>query len=93
MFYYNEPHDCPNEELELGVIIGRQPAFSLARQKTEAEKETLAAREHKLRQVAEESNRLKDEFLAIMSHELRNPLNVIVARSRLQRSPYQTVRL
>ncbi|HEU4508875.1 MAG TPA: ATP-binding protein [Pyrinomonadaceae bacterium] len=53
------------------------------RKKAEAEKESLLAREHELRQVAEESNRLKDEFLAIMSHELRNPLNVIVGYSEL----------
>ena len=53
------------------------------RKKSEAEKEVLLAREHQLRQLAEESNRLKDEFLAIMSHELRNPLNVIVGYSEL----------
>ena len=53
------------------------------RKKAEAEKERLLTREHQLRQVAEESNRVKDEFLAIMSHELRNPLNVIVGYSEL----------
>ena len=53
------------------------------RKEVEAEKEVLLAREHQLRQLAEESNRLKDEFLAIMSHELRNPLNVIVGYSEL----------
>jgi PAS domain S-box-containing protein len=53
------------------------------RKKNEAERETLLAREHQLRELAEESNRLKDEFLAIMSHELRNPLNVIVGYSEL----------
>ena len=41
------------------------------------------AREKQLRRSAEESNRLKDEFLATMSHELRNPLNVIVGYSDL----------
>ena len=53
------------------------------RKEAEAEKEVLLAREHQLRQLAEEASRLKDEFLAIMSHELRNPLNVIVGYSDL----------
>jgi two-component system, chemotaxis family, CheB/CheR fusion protein len=53
------------------------------RKAAEAERETLLARERELRRAAEESNRLKDEFLATMSHELRNPLNVILGYSEL----------
>lgn len=53
------------------------------RKLAEAERERLLAREQELRVTAEESNRLKDEFLATMSHELRNPLNVILGYSEL----------
>lgn len=40
-------------------------------------------RESELRRAAESANRAKDEFLATVSHELRNPLTAILGWSRL----------
>jgi signal transduction histidine kinase/CheY-like chemotaxis protein len=49
-----------------------------SRQQAETEREILFASEHAARTMAERQNRAKDEFLAMLGHELRNPLSAIV---------------
>ncbi|MBD0344868.1 MAG: PAS domain S-box protein, partial [Coleofasciculus sp. Co-bin14] len=51
--------------------------------------QALKASESRLRQQAEQleqANRIKDEFLAVLSHELRSPLNAILGWTQLLRS-------
>ena len=56
------------------------------RKRTEAERARLITQEQGARRAAEEANQLKDDFLATVSHELRNPLNSIVGWAGLLRS-------
>ncbi|HEV7682135.1 MAG TPA: PAS domain S-box protein [Pyrinomonadaceae bacterium] len=55
------------------------------RRRTEQERENLLLREREARAESEAANRLKDEFLATLSHELRNPLNVVIGYSEILR--------
>jgi PAS domain S-box-containing protein len=56
------------------------------RKRAEAEREQLLIRERAAREDAEAANRIKDEFLAVLSHELRSPLNPILGWTKLLRS-------
>jgi PAS domain S-box-containing protein len=53
--------------------------------RAEAEREQLLQREQTAREQAETANRIKDEFLAVLSHELRTPMNPILGWSSLLR--------
>jgi PAS domain S-box-containing protein len=54
-------------------------------QKARAEAEKAAAENERLYRQAEESSRLKEEFLATISHELRTPLSAILGWARMLR--------
>ena len=53
----------------------------------EAEREDLLLREQQARAAAERANRAKDEFLAMLGHELRNPLGALANASSLLHDP------
>ncbi|NJO80095.1 MAG: PAS domain S-box protein [Cyanobacteria bacterium RM1_2_2] len=50
------------------------------------ERDRAFVQEQIAREQAETANRIKDEFLAILSHELRSPLNPILGWTKLLRS-------
>jgi PAS domain S-box-containing protein len=59
-------------------------AYAMAK-RAQSEAEAAAAEKERLYKQAEESSRLKEEFLATISHELRTPLSAILGWTRMLR--------
>jgi signal transduction histidine kinase/CheY-like chemotaxis protein len=79
----DQPRQWNNEEVLLLKMVAERTWTAIEKLKAEAERERLLQSEQEARDAAEKANQLKDEFLATLSHELRNPLNVILGYSEL----------
>ena len=85
MVYADAPRTFSSDECRLAETIGRHVAFGLLRVDAERAATVALARERAARTEAdvaraqaESANREKDEFLAMLAHELRNPLGPIL---------------
>jgi signal transduction histidine kinase/ActR/RegA family two-component response regulator len=69
-----------------GDRFGALVTDTTARKQAEVEQRRAHEAEVRLREAANAANRAKDEFLALLGHELRNPLTPILATIELMRT-------
>ncbi|PPE74029.1 hypothetical protein C3942_11615 [Solimonas fluminis] len=70
MAYHDAPHGFGKDQISLGVVVARQLAFTIERQRSAQQAREAEA-------SLREADRRKEEFLAIIAHELRNPLGTM----------------
>jgi signal transduction histidine kinase/ActR/RegA family two-component response regulator len=80
-----------HEQIVIGLASQAAIAMDNARlfdtaKRAHAEAERVATEKERLYRQAQESSRLKDEFLATISHELRTPLNAILGWAHIVRN-------
>lgn len=71
------PHRPSERDNQLFDVIARLASAYLERRRNDAQREELLRIAEAAREEAERANQAKDEFLAMLGHELRNPLSAV----------------
>jgi PAS domain S-box-containing protein len=75
--HFAAPRELNERERRLLDLLARQAADYIERKRGEQQRSELLEIAERARREAETANRNKDEFLAMLGHELRNPLSAI----------------
>src|SRR5262245_61055706 len=84
--YFGQPQQPGARELRIMDLLARQATDFLELKKTEEALRAAYEQEAVSRAEAQAANRSKDEFISLISHELRSPLNSILGYNRILRS-------
>lgn len=76
--YFRSPREPSENELQLIENSAYVASVAIERYRSQQMLTGMLAREQRDREEAEAQNRAKDEFLAMLGHELRNPLGAIM---------------
>jgi len=75
--HFGSPHQVGERELRLMDLLARQAADFLERREADERLRQRTAQLAALNTTLQEADRRKDEFLAMLGHELRNPLAAV----------------
>ncbi len=75
--HFGERHRPSQRESRFLDLLARQTADYLERKRGEEQREELLRVTQRAREDAETASRAKDDFLAMLGHELRNPLSAV----------------
>jgi signal transduction histidine kinase/ActR/RegA family two-component response regulator len=84
--YSAEPGEWQEHDLRLLQWLAEQCGRMLTMTQMRAEREAVHRAERLARSEADRANKAKDEFVAMLSHELRSPLNAVLGWATVLRS-------